>query len=52
MIEVAGRWEGGLPELFADKKRQSDQNAGLRRRWVSVTIFHKTARNRTEGLHP
>ncbi|MBX9580260.1 MAG: hypothetical protein K2X87_08120 [Gemmataceae bacterium] len=51
MIEVAGRWEGGLPGLFELKRGQSDQNAGLRKRWVSVTIMRETARNRTEGLH-
>jgi len=52
MIEIAGRWEGGLPDLFAEKKRQSDGNNSLRKRWVSVTIFQKMARNRTAGVHP
>lgn len=52
MIEVAGRWEGGLPGLFDQKRAQSDLNPGLRRRWVSVTIARTSARNRTEGLHP
>jgi hypothetical protein len=51
MIEVAGRWEAGLPGLFDEKKAQSDKNQAPRKRWVSVTIFHKTPRNRTEGLH-
>lgn len=51
MIEIAGRWEGGLPALFDEKRQQSDRNPNLRRRWVSVTIFWKTPRNRTEGLH-
>jgi hypothetical protein len=52
MIEVAGRWEGGLPGLFAEKQGQSDLNSGLQKRWVSVTIILQTPRNRTEGLHP
>ncbi|MBN9121902.1 MAG: hypothetical protein J0I06_22635 [Planctomycetes bacterium] len=52
MIEVAGRWEGGLPGLFKDKKEQSDENPTLRKRWVSVTIVRQTPRNQTEGLHP
>ena len=52
MIEIAGRWEGGLPGLFAEKQAQSNLNAGLRKRWVSVTIITQTPRNRTEGLHP
>lgn len=51
MIEVAGRWEGGLPGLFELKREQSDQNPDLRKRWVSVTIMREAARNRTEGLH-
>ncbi|MBX9623430.1 MAG: hypothetical protein K2X82_06410 [Gemmataceae bacterium] len=51
MIEVAGLWEGGLPGLFEEKRRQSDGNPG-RRRWVSVTVFREATRNRTEGLHP
>jgi hypothetical protein len=51
MVEVAGRWEGGLPGLFAEKKEQSDLNPRLRKRWVSVTIISQTPRNRTEGLH-
>lgn len=50
MIEVAGLWEGGLPSLFDKKRRQSDQNAALRKRWVRVTVVQKRA-NRTEGLH-
>jgi hypothetical protein len=52
MIEVAGRWEGGLPGLFEEKRQQSQQNPTLRKRWVSVTVFSQTHRNRTEGLHP
>jgi hypothetical protein len=52
MIEVKGRWEGGLPGLAADARQQSDQNPTLRKRWISVTVFSETARNRTEGLHP
>jgi hypothetical protein len=51
MIEIAGRWEGGLPSLFAEKQEQSDLNPNLRKRWVSVTIIRQTPRNRTEGLH-
>lgn len=52
MIEIAGRWEGGLPGLFGEKQRQSARNLTLRKRWVSVTIFSKNPRNRTEGLIP
>jgi hypothetical protein len=52
MIEIAGLWEGGLPGLFERKRDQSDQNAGLRKRWVSVTVMRASTRNRTEGLHP
>jgi hypothetical protein len=51
MIEIAGRWEGGLPGLFQEKQEQSNLNPSLRKRWVSVTILRKTPRNRTEGLH-
>lgn len=51
MIEIAGRWEAGLQGLFDEKKAQSDKNQTPKKRWVSVTIFHKTPRNRTEGLH-
>jgi hypothetical protein len=51
MIEVAGRWAGGLNSLFEEKRAQSDQNALLRRRWVSVTVMSVNPRNRTEGLH-
>lgn len=51
MIEVAGRWEGGLRGLFGEKRQQSDLNPTLRKRWVSVTIVRVTPRNRTEGLH-
>ncbi len=51
MIEIAGRSEGGLPGLFAEKRLQSDRNPSLRKRWVSVTIFGGRPRNRTEGLH-
>jgi hypothetical protein len=51
MIEIAGRWEGGLPGLFAEKQEQSNLNPTLRKRWVSVTIIAKSPRNRTEGLH-
>jgi hypothetical protein len=51
MIEIAGRWEGGLPGLFKEKKEQSDENPTLRKRWVSVTIVRQNPRNQTEGLH-
>jgi hypothetical protein len=51
MIEIAGRWEGGMPGLFDEKSEQSDLNSTLRKRWVSVTIVRETSRNRTEGLH-
>jgi hypothetical protein len=51
MIEVAGRWEGGLPGLFAEKQDQSNLNPRLEKRWVSVTIITESPRNRTEGLH-
>ncbi|MDY3560844.1 hypothetical protein R5W23_002093 [Gemmata sp. JC673] len=51
MIEVAGRWEGGLPGLFEEKRSQSELNPTLRKRWVSVTIVRGTPRNQTEGLH-
>ncbi len=51
MIEIAGRWEGGLPGLFKMKKVQSNLNPNLAKRWVSVTIMRAAARNRTEGLH-
>jgi len=51
MIEIAGRWEGGLPGLFTEKQEQSNQNPALQKRWVSVTIIMQTPRNRTEGLH-
>ncbi|HUY34806.1 MAG TPA: hypothetical protein VMV69_18820 [Pirellulales bacterium] len=50
MIEIAGRWKGGLPGLFAMKREQSDLNPTLTKRWVSVTIM-RAPRNRTEGLH-
>ncbi len=52
MIEIAGRWEGGLPSLFEEKRLQSATNPRLRQRWVSVTIFSKKPRNRTERLTP
>jgi hypothetical protein len=51
MIEIAGRWEGGLPGLFDEKRKQSELNPTLRKRWVSVTIARESSRNRTEGLH-
>jgi hypothetical protein len=51
MIEIAGRWEGGLPGLFAEKQEQSNLNSSLQKRWVSVTIIRQSPRNRTEGLH-
>lgn len=51
MLEVTGRWEGGLPGLFAEKEAQSNRNLDLRKRWVSVTIITQNPRNRTEGLH-
>jgi hypothetical protein len=50
MIEIAGSWDGGLPSLFEKKRKQSDLNSGLRKRWVSVTVVEKF-QNRTEGLH-
>jgi hypothetical protein len=50
MIEIAGRWNDGLDGLFVKKRRQSDLNPAVRKRWVSVTIV-QTKRNRTEGLH-
>jgi hypothetical protein len=52
MIEIAGRWGASLPSLFEEKRRQSDRNPTLRKRWVSVTVFTASPRNRTEGLHP
>ncbi len=52
MIEVAGRWQGGLPGLFEEKRSQSNSNPHLPMRWVSVTIVTETPRNRSEGLHP
>jgi hypothetical protein len=51
MIEIAGRWEGGLPGLFEEKQAQSNLNPTLRKRWVSVNIIMRNPRNRTEGLH-
>jgi hypothetical protein len=51
MIEVAGRSQGGLDGLFNEKRKQSDLNPKLKKRWVSVTVFGENARNRTEGLH-
>jgi hypothetical protein len=51
MIEIAGRWEGGLPGLFAEKASQSNVNPSLLKRWVSVTTIMQSPRNRTEGLH-
>lgn len=51
MIEIAGRWEAGLPGLFEDKAVQSSGNPTLVKRWVSVTVIMKRPRNRTEGLH-
>jgi hypothetical protein len=51
MIEMAGKWVYGLPSLFDETQRQSNQNRSLRKRWVSVTVMRETPRNRTEGLH-
>jgi hypothetical protein len=51
MVEVKGRQEGGLRGLFEEAMEQSGLNTNLRKRWVSVTIFSQTPRNRTEGLH-
>jgi hypothetical protein len=51
MIEMAGEWVYALPSLFNETQKQSDQNASLRKRWVSVTVMRETPRNRTEGLH-
>lgn len=50
MIEVAGRWEGGLPGLFKEKRDESNLNPDFQKRWVNVTISRQTPRNRTEGL--
>ena len=54
MVEIAGRstTKEGLDHLFLEEKAQSDRNAELRKRWVSVTVFANRPRNRTEGLHP
>jgi hypothetical protein len=52
MLEVAGRWEAGLPGLFEEKRQQSESNPQLRKRWISVTVFQRNPRNQTEGLHP
>ncbi|HKI33745.1 MAG TPA: hypothetical protein VKA46_17970 [Gemmataceae bacterium] len=52
MIEIAGRWEAGLPGLFEEKRDQSNLNRQLRKRWVSVTIVLQSPRNRTERRHP
>jgi len=52
MIEVKGRWEAGLPGLFEEAREQSELNPDLAKRWISVTVFSKNPRNRTEGLHP
>lgn len=51
MIEMAGKWVYGLPGLFEETRRQSNQNQTLRKRWVSVTVMREKPRNRTEGLH-
>ena len=51
MIEMAGELVGGLPGLFEETRKQSNQNSSLRKRWVSVTVMRETPRNRTEGLH-
>jgi hypothetical protein len=51
MIEIAGKWKYALPSLFEEKRKQSNQNANLRKRWVSVTVMRENPRNRTEGLH-
>lgn len=51
MIEIGGRWDAGIHGLFAEKKAQSELNPRLKKRWVSVTVFHANPRNRTEGLH-
>jgi hypothetical protein len=53
MVEVAGRGSSkkGLDALFLEEKEQSDKNPSLRKRWVSITVFSKKPRNRTEGLH-
>lgn len=51
MIEIAGRWQAGIPGLLEEKKLQSERNPRLKDRWVSVTVFHASPRNRTEGLH-
>jgi hypothetical protein len=52
MIEIAGQRKGGLLDLFKKKRKQSDKNSALRKRWVSVMIARKRPRSRTEGLHP
>lgn len=50
MIEVSGQSDGSLSTLFEKKRKQSDQNPNLRKRWVSVTVV-QALQNRTEGLH-
>jgi len=50
MIEVSGWSDGSLSTLFERKRKQSDQNPTLRKRWVSVTVV-QSLQNRTEGLH-
>ena len=54
MIEIAGRGtsEQGIDALFEEKRLRSDRSPALRKRWVSVSVFSKRPRNRTEGLHP
>lgn len=50
MIEIAGRWDDAISGFFEEKRKQSDLNPNLTKRWVSVTVVERL-QNRTEGLH-
>ena len=50
MIEIAGRWDDAITGMFEEKRKQSDLNSALRKRWVSATVVERL-QNRTEGLH-
>jgi hypothetical protein len=50
MIEISGRWDDAIGGLFDEKRKQSDLNSNLRKRWVSVTVVDRR-QTRTEGLH-
>jgi hypothetical protein len=50
MIEIAGRYDDTIGGLFEKKRKQSDLNPTLKKRWVSVTVVGRL-QNRTEGLH-